>query len=201
MANNQKPHLLKYIHWAIITVLLLLSFSSAVFGIELFKPENPAALFKQANGFYQKGEYNKAADIYQQMITSGYKSGNLYYNLGNTYYKLGQKGMAILYYEKAKRLIPGDADLKANLAYVRDKTDQAVKGAWYHELGQFLAYLTTLDLLTVISSILFFILFALIIYMVLFPQKIKNGGDGLSLYGLMDYWQLVLFFWLFCRLR
>ena len=188
MANNQKRALLEYIGGVMTTVLLLIFVSQAAFSLELSKTENPAGLYKEANRFYQKGDYQKAAEIYGQLIASGYENGNLYYNLGNTCYKLGQKGMAIFYYEKAKRLIPGDADLKANLAYVRDKTGESVKGPWNYELGQFLAYLATIDQMTVMSSVLFFILLGLLIYIVLFPHKIKNEGGGMKpfwWYGLL----------------
>jgi len=187
MANNQGPRLHKYLNFFSMVVLLLFGFSVTAFGLDLLKPENPISLFHQANGCYQKGDYNKAVDIYRQLLANGYQSGNLYYNLGNTYFKLGQTGMAVLYYEKAKHLIPGDADLNANLAYVRNKTGESIPGPWYHQLNQFLAYLATIDQLTASSSILFFLLLALLIYTVLFPQKIKNETGGtkpLWLYGI-----------------
>jgi tetratricopeptide (TPR) repeat protein len=58
-------------------------------------------------------------DEYLAILDSGLESGDLYYNIGNSFLKLGRLGYAILYYEKAKRLIPGDSDLKANLSYAR----------------------------------------------------------------------------------
>jgi len=42
--------------------------------------------------------------------------GPVYYNMGNCLYKLQNIGQAILYYERARRLMPGDEDLRANLA-------------------------------------------------------------------------------------
>ncbi|HBF39651.1 MAG TPA: hypothetical protein DDW50_20340, partial [Firmicutes bacterium] len=56
-------------------------------------------LFQQANQWYEKGQYNKAAAIYTQISASGYENGNLYYNLGNVYCKQGYRGLAILNYE------------------------------------------------------------------------------------------------------
>jgi hypothetical protein len=46
----------------------------------------------------------------------GYDHGTLYFNMGNCYYKQREIGLAILYYERAKRLIPDHEDLKANMA-------------------------------------------------------------------------------------
>jgi len=73
-------------------------------------------LYKQANQLYEKKEYLKAAEIYE-LLASKIRNGNVYYNLGNTYFKLGQRGKAILYYERAKRLMPRDKDIRRNLRY------------------------------------------------------------------------------------
>src|SRR5579859_6698656 len=41
------------------------------------------------------------------------------YNLGNAYARAGKPGMAVLNYERAALLAPGDVDIDANLDYVR----------------------------------------------------------------------------------
>jgi hypothetical protein len=41
------------------------------------------------------------------------------YNLGNSYARADKPGLAVLSYERAALLAPGDADINANLAYVR----------------------------------------------------------------------------------
>jgi hypothetical protein len=41
------------------------------------------------------------------------------YNLANAYARAGKPGLAVLNYERAALLAPGDADINANLAYVR----------------------------------------------------------------------------------
>ena len=41
------------------------------------------------------------------------------YNLGNSYARAGQPGLAVLNYERAALLAPGDPDINANLEYVR----------------------------------------------------------------------------------
>src|SRR5580700_4035738 len=41
------------------------------------------------------------------------------YNLANAYARAGKPGLAVLSYERAALLAPGDPDIDANLAYVR----------------------------------------------------------------------------------
>jgi tetratricopeptide (TPR) repeat protein len=49
---------------------------------------------------------------------AAYSAARLY-NLGNSYARAGQPGMAVLNYERAALLAPNDADIQANLTYVR----------------------------------------------------------------------------------
>jgi len=60
-----------------------------------------------------------AALQYETILTSGFKNGQIYYNLGNTYYRQGELGKAILNYRRAGRLMPRNADLDANLRLVK----------------------------------------------------------------------------------
>jgi len=76
-------------------------------------------LFYTGGVYYEKKDYEKAIENYSAAMKLGLESGNLYYNMGNAYLKTGRYGYAILYYEKAKRLIPQDGDLKSNLIYTR----------------------------------------------------------------------------------
>lgn len=83
-------------------------------------------LFFEANKLYNEDRYKEAVDIYLQLIESGYNNGHLYYNLGNACFRLDQIGYVILYYERAKLLIPRDVDLDYNLRYVHQMTMDAV---------------------------------------------------------------------------
>src|SRR5450631_1410960 len=42
------------------------------------------------------------------------------YNLANSYARAGQPGLAVLNYERARLLAPGDPDIEANLQRIRD---------------------------------------------------------------------------------
>ena len=81
-----------------------------------------AELMKRGNELYQQKQYKKAVETYKDIINMGYEGTSLYYNLGNAYYREGEIGYAILYYEKALRLSPGDADVQHNLLIANTKT-------------------------------------------------------------------------------
>jgi len=68
---------------------------------------------------YDAREYEKAGALFEKLATGGIHNGKLYYNVANAYLKLGRLGMAMLWYERAYRLIPGDPDLKFNMDYAR----------------------------------------------------------------------------------
>lgn len=85
------------------------------------EPLSADALFFEANHAYQGDRFDEAIGIYQKLIRNGYGSGHIYYNLGNAYLRIGDLGKAILSYERARLLIPRDADLIFNLSYARSK--------------------------------------------------------------------------------
>ncbi len=83
--------------------------------------------FKQANDLYQKGEYDKASAIYEEIIDQGYSNAEVYYNLGNAYYKLDKVPDAIINYERARRLNPDDEDIDFNLNIANLKIVDKIK--------------------------------------------------------------------------
>ncbi len=84
----------------------------------------PVDAFQRAEAFYQEERFPKAIEIYESIRSSGVEDGVLYYNLGNAYFKAGRLGFAILSYERALKLMPGDEDVRANLAFA----DELVSG-------------------------------------------------------------------------
>lgn len=86
------------------------------------EPENTAdGLAGQANAAYQKDDFNRALQLYQQAEKEEGTSSVLFYNMGNTYYRLGNMGKAVLYYERALLLDPSNDDARTNLEFVNDK--------------------------------------------------------------------------------
>ncbi|MDX9791530.1 MAG: tetratricopeptide repeat protein [Candidatus Kapabacteria bacterium] len=90
-----------------ITVLFI-SFGSSV----AFSPKDE---FKMANDLFNNGNYSDAAEKYHTLLDSGYLESEIYYNLGNSYFRMDDIKSAILYFERAKKLNPGDEDINFNL--------------------------------------------------------------------------------------
>ena len=67
------------------------------------------------NEAYKAEKYEQAITAYQSILDQKMESVEVYFNLGNAYYKTGDLANAILYYEKAKLLAPGDEDIQFNL--------------------------------------------------------------------------------------
>lgn len=80
-----------------------------------------AAEKADADSAYVKGNYQRAAAIYEELLEGG-DSYQLYYNLGNCYYRMDDITHAIIAYERALMLSPGDADVRFNLQLARSKT-------------------------------------------------------------------------------
>ena len=73
------------------------------------------AAIKEANEAYSNEEYGKAAELYQAVLQEHGESANIYYNLGNCYYKMNRIAPAILNYERALLLDPGNSNIRFNL--------------------------------------------------------------------------------------
>ena len=90
-------------------LLLILAASNGL------RAQSPDEQFRRANQLYQQGKFTEARDAYGAILSGGYESPDLFYNLGNACYKSGSIPAAILNYERARRLLPGDDDLRHNL--------------------------------------------------------------------------------------
>ncbi len=105
------------------------------------KKEN-TTLNAQAIGAYDKGDYTEAVDLFkaelEQQKKEGQEAAGLYYNLGNAYFRSNDVAKAILNYERALLLNPGDKDIRHNIDYantrIEDKilvADQFVLTSWF----------------------------------------------------------------------
>lgn len=88
-------------------------------------PPNAAAqadFYGEGNRLYQEGDFAGALEAYESILDAGFESGDLHFNTGNAYFKLGDLGRAILNYERARRLLPADEGVLANLELARTLT-------------------------------------------------------------------------------
>lgn len=89
-----------------------------------------AAVTSQASGIdyiaqgdtaFQQKQFKKATQMYERALRDG-ESSLLRYNLGNAYYRLGDRAHAVLNYERALKLDPGNDDARFNLKFVNEKS-------------------------------------------------------------------------------
>lgn len=79
-------------------------------------------LIKEGNKNYQQQNYTAAIESYKKVLSQGFESGTLYYNMGNAFFKEGNLGYAIYNYEKGLKLEPTDEDLTYNLKLANART-------------------------------------------------------------------------------
>lgn len=110
----------KNIFLAIISWVLLITSTNA---------QNAEAFFLKANEQYKQQQFEQAAEQYRQIITLGYRSAEVYYNLGNCYYKTNQVGLSVLNYERAYKMQPDNEDIAFNLKLANLKVNDRIEPA------------------------------------------------------------------------
>jgi tetratricopeptide (TPR) repeat protein len=81
--------------------------------------EAPTEMVAQANAAYERGEYQTAAALYEQVLEDGFRDATVYYNLGSAYYQTGELGLALLNYRRAQQISPRDSDVELGLTRIR----------------------------------------------------------------------------------
>lgn len=79
-------------------------------------------VYEAANKAYMAQQFGRAASLYDSLLSEGYEYEELYYNAGNAHYKLGHIGSAILNFERALKLNPGNESAAHNLELARART-------------------------------------------------------------------------------
>ena len=69
--------------------------------------------------YYKEGDFSGSIKEFSRITDAGIKNGKLFYNLANAYFKNGDAGYAILWYERALKLMPNDPALRFNLTCAR----------------------------------------------------------------------------------
>ena len=113
-----------------------------LFNLQTFS-EN--SLFVEANEQYNKQNYDSAILLYDSIISNGFESSELYYNLGNCYYKTEDWAHAIWNYEKSlslKKNINTIENLKLTKLKIKDKIEplpQLFYKEWWHNTSNLLS--------------------------------------------------------------
>jgi tetratricopeptide (TPR) repeat protein len=154
---------------------------------------------ERGNEYYLNGEYESAIKEYQAVIDSGFESAELYYNLGNAYYKSHKITMALVNYEKANLLKPGDKEILHNLEMTRqmvvdkiDKLPEFMPRVWYR---RFIGLLKT-DQWAYLSMVAFPLsLILVLIYLFVRNTRIRKLSFWLGILLMVISLSAFLFSW------
>jgi hypothetical protein len=138
------------------------------------------SLVASGNKFYLDRDYSKAIECYSRVLDMGYSAAPLYFNLGNAYYKQNNIPKAILYYEKARLLSPGDEDIKMNLSIANSRILDKIENIPEFFLRRWVAHLVGIfapDRWAFLGIVLFALsLGAFFMYMFANRDKLKKTG-------------------------
>lgn len=146
----------------------------------VFVSLSASAITKEnADAEYKRGNYQQAIKDYTELLKQGVNA-DLYYNLGNAYYRTDNVTQAILAYERALMLSPGDDDIRFNLQFATSKTIDKITPeskmffvTWYQSLVNF----TSVDNWAVMA-IASIVLVLLLVLMFLFGPNVMLRKIG-----------------------
>lgn len=153
---------------------------------------DPDKLWDQANTAYINNDFPTAISLYETILSSGRQSGKLYYNLANAYFKEQEIGRAILNYNRALRLNPGNEDIRYNLQVAEKMTKDHIDAVpeffvktWLSNLRNLLssttwAVLSLVFLAAMLGSALFYLLSRRLVRR---QDRILRHRDSLSAAG------------------
>ena len=133
----------------------------------------------EGDSAYIKDDYTTAIQIYESLLKNG-ESADVYYNLGNSYYKIGEIAKAVLNYERALLMKPGNSDIRANLEVARAKTIDKVEPVpevFFVSWTKALINSMSVDAWA-IWGIVSFILFIITLYFFIFSKQIMLKKVG-----------------------
>ncbi len=82
--------------------------------------QSKASDFKEANALYESGKFKEAAERYGSIAEEKRGGAAVFYNLGNAELRAGRKGKARVWYERALKIKPRDADILWNLQILKN---------------------------------------------------------------------------------
>lgn len=86
--------------------------------------------FQSAGAAYEAGRFAEAQAGWETWIAEHGPSAAACYNLGNASFRLGHRGLATVWYERARRLAPRDEDIRYNLAVMRSALQDEEASGW-----------------------------------------------------------------------
>jgi len=89
--------------------------------------QNIDSLFSSGNDSYNKNQFDVSVDAYENILSQGFYSADLYYNLGNAYYRLEDFANARWSYEMGINIDPRNKDMIHNLMLTKKKIPNTIE--------------------------------------------------------------------------
>ncbi len=132
----------------------------------------PEAAFFAGNEAYAGGDYGRAVERYREALALGVESGALHFNLGNAHFKRGEMALAVASYLRARRLLPRDPDVAANLSFAEESLELPAEADPLWRRAVFaLAYRASAVELATLLSVAWWSLCAVCAAMLLLPGR------------------------------
>lgn len=136
---------------------------------------------KQADSAYMTERYADALKLYQKLEPSA----STLYNIGNCYYRLDSLSAAILYYERARLLSPGNDNIKFNLTLAQGKTvDKAAPRHEFFFVGWYrtLCHIMSVDAWAYVAVVAFLLALVLLAWRILWASgRVGKIALGVSI--------------------
>lgn len=159
---------------------------------------NAVVTKQMADAEYAKENYQEAVKQYNEILKEGV-SADVYYNLGNAYFRTGNITQAILAYERASKLAPGNDDIRFNLQFARSKTADKITPqpeiffvTWYKSLVN----CTDSNTWAIVSIVLFVLALAMLaLYLFCTNTVLVRGGFYLGVLALLLFLATTFLSW------
>lgn len=142
------------------------------------------SLWQKANTFYTQKQYDSAITCYEQLLRQYPGNARLHYNAGNAYFRLNKIGPAVLQYEKAAFIDPGNQKVRDNLQLARGRIQNPLPEAapiffvrWWKGLLQTVSS----NVWGVLSLVAFLAVLGLIYLARVRKERFTHSGRWLSL--------------------
>lgn len=150
-----------------------------------------ARYYNEGNSLFEKAEFHRAIQKYEEAVQTGARDGELFYNLGTAYFQAGNIGNTVLWYLRARKLMPRDMDLNDNLTRARNSRKDsftaphanALTRVWERAIDQ-----VTLTETLAMEAFLFVLVTMAVLVRILVPSLRKRRGSIFSLGLLLILW-------------
>lgn len=146
---------------------------------------NHLDIYHQANIAYQEKNYEKAIELYNDLLKEGQFAPELFFNLGNAYYKAGNIPRSILNYERALKMDSKDEEAQFNLKIaslkIIDKVDPVPQIFYKRWLDTLTNLLSSNDWSKLLIVFIWLSLITSLMYLFGYSVSLRKTGFILSL--------------------